>query len=419
MDEPMTHEGDLAQTNGFEPIEDFIQSSQEREVLFSEEKQENHIASLQPATAEGISFAKITVPTQPGVGTQGRGHSEQGGGRQPRGYTRRGFLGAAAATLGVVLAGGGAAFLASRGGDDPSQTRPEHTPVAGGGPVETPDSDTPTVTSTTTPTETPVSTQKEAPGLHKSIEEMPISPDKKAAIKELLKGSEPVIIADGFIIAIEDGLKTRPDTIPYANKQIKVSQLHDLELNSSGFENPVAMIQLAVDMGNFNAWKQELNDQTTSFEQYQEMKSIRDFPFTLWAYEGNSDSAKFQTVSENDPIILKFLATADKGMLVNADQFEYNFSVLNGVKSMGIFAPNPGGFGTINDAGDRSKYAAAYNIAVGLGAMSAHVPKDIISGRYALANEFTRLLPLYQQINKAMNPTATDKTYGNSVLIPS
>ena len=124
-------------------------------------------------------------------------------------------------------------------------------------------------------------------------------------------------------------------------------------------------------------------------------------------------------MSENDPIILKFLATADKGMLVNADQFEYNFSVLNGVKSMGIFAPNPGGFGTINDAGDRSKYAAAYNIAVGLGAMSAHVPKDIISGRYALANEFTRLLPLYQQINKAMNPTAPDKTYGNSVLIPS
>jgi len=312
---------------------------------------------------------------------------------------------------GATVAGGAAIAGALLGLDKlgPSGQSPDTGPKPGTTPTLVEPTPSPTIetpTATKTPEATPTPDNSPAThGKYLSIESLPFSSQRKENIRQLTVDCEPMIITDEGMVCIEKALMTRPEKITHNGSVISASQLHTIGLDTATYPNAAQMFDRMLQVGKYEAWKNQSNDQTTTFEQYLATRSANSHVFETWAYKGKSDTRTFQQFTDDTYIILRFIATSDRDNILANTALEFLNEGAGDVLAGGMFTPNPAGIGLIGDGGTKVQdYYAAEWISAYLASLGADIPKNVVGGKYPISGNLPNMLTATPIIAKEAIP---------------
>jgi hypothetical protein len=217
-----------------------------------------------------------------------------------------------------------------------------------------------------------------------------------------------MIITDEGMVCIEKALMTRPEKITHNGSVISASQLHTIGLDTATYPNAAQMFDRMLQVGKYEAWKNQSNDQSATFEQYLATRSTNNHVFETWAYKGKSDIRTFQQFTDDTYIILRFIANSDRDNILANTALEFLNEGIGDVLAGGIFTPDPAGIGVTDSFGTKAQdYYPAEWMGAYLARLGADIPTNVAGGvgtKYPISGNLPKMLQATPVIFKEAIP---------------
>lgn len=339
------------------------------------------------------------------------------GGRNPFGGIR-GRVAAATIALGTMLGLGGA-YVANQTDAD-TNNNPGGVPTQPVGETPGPDTKTPEPTSKPTeepktptlePTPTEVAQSPGSNGKYETVDQLPFDEARRNAIKELTKDSTPFIITDEGMVVIENSHLNGGDTVIYDGKEIKVSRLHSILLNTEKYPDAEERLNNALRQAKYDAWRYQSGNKDVTFEQYMATRNQTAYPFETYGYAGTAGKDKELADRKNGAntfIIIKILDDNATANILWSIQSEFQNEVIGDVLAKGIFMNDITGIGLVNRNGDEVKYSIGANLAVPLASLGGEKIGTGRTEKLSMANVSATLAPTINKIRSVLVPDYVD-----------